>query len=54
MGTRRAFDRERSGGKGFTSTDSVASTPTADLPEVDPNAGHQGEFVVAVLEGGYQ
>jgi len=54
MGTCRTFGCKRSRGKGFESTSNMGPTPATDLAEVDPNAGHQGEFIVAVLEEGYQ
>lgn len=54
MGTRRTFSRERSRGKGVESTSNVAPTPATDLLDVDPDARHQREFIVAILEKGYQ
>ena len=54
MRTCRTFDCKRSRGESIESTRNVASTPTTDLPEVDPYTEHQGEFIITVLEKGYQ
>jgi hypothetical protein len=52
MGTRRTIDRKRSRGKGVKSASNMSPTPTADLPDEDPDAAHEGEFIVTVLEEG--
>ena len=54
MGTCWTFNCERSRGEGVESTRYVASTPMTDLLEVDPDAEYQGEFIITVLEKGYQ
>lgn len=53
MGACWTFNRERPGGKGIGPTNDMGPTPTTDLPEVSPDARYQGEFIIAVLGGGY-
>jgi len=54
MGTCWAFNCKQSRGKGLRPTNNMAPAPTTDLPEVGPDAGHEGEFIIAVLREGYQ
>ena len=54
MGTRWTVNRKRSRGEGVESARNVRSAPTTNLSEVDPDAGHEGEFIITILREGYQ
>ena len=54
MGACWALDCKRPRGKGVGATSNMGPTPTTDLPEVHPDAGHKAEFVIAVLAEGYR
>ena len=54
MGTHWTVNRKRSRGEGVKSARNVCSASTTNLSEVDPDAGHEGEFIIMILREGYQ